>query len=112
LSIQQLTTKIENQHNKDKSLVNQFKIRPSPTNQQKVNDFKESKENELFEAGKCHCPDPDNCTCPRSRKIPQEERPFIVDQRTNRQGGIGGVDREATSKLRKKAAKSEPNVSV
>lgn len=41
-----------------------------------------------------------HCSCPRDKKVPSHELPFLIDQRTTRQMYIGGVDLAMTMNLR------------
>ena len=55
----------------------------------------------LFDIATCKCVT-SGCTCPRDHKVPQDERAFLVDQRTERKMMIGGIDAKQTNVLHKR----------
>src|SRR6218665_1074355 len=62
----------------------------------------------LFEIAACKCLDVSQlCKYAKGKKVPQEERQFLIDQRTSRNMMIGHVDiiGRPTKKLQKRKAK-------
>lgn len=73
----------------------------------KVEKFRRSNEEELFDIATCRCVDYDKCKCIKEDKIPVEEREFLIDQRHERRMVIGGVDIRKTQQLKRKAERRE-----
>lgn len=65
----------------------------------KVEKFRRSNEEELFDIATCRCVDYDKCKCIKEDKIPVEERKFLIDQKHERRIVIGGVDIKKHSSL-------------
>lgn len=55
----------------------------------------------LFDISSCKCASFDKCSCPNTKKVPEIERSFLLDQRTLRKMFIGAVDLKETEKMRK-----------
>lgn len=55
----------------------------------------------LFDISACKCPSLKNCTCVAERKVPEEEKVFLIDQRSERQMVIGEIDRKITARREK-----------
>jgi hypothetical protein len=62
-----------------------------------ANDFRQ-RTNILFDAACCKCETFSDCQCERGKKVPIQERSFLVDQRSMRKMVIGAVDTEQTCK--------------
>src|SRR6218665_1124527 len=57
----------------------------------------------LFDIAACKCLDvPQLCKGAKDRNVPQEERQFLIDQRTSRNMTIGHVDIIGTKKVEKR----------
>ncbi|KAK3925274.1 MAU2 chromatid cohesion factor-like protein [Frankliniella fusca] len=56
----------------------------------------------LFDIAACKCPSFASCNCPKEKKVPFIEQPFLLDQRTRRIGRIGSVDLTETKKITKR----------
>lgn len=74
----------------------------TPGEQDKREKFVASAEAKLFDISFCKCPQFSSCNCPKDKKVPLIEQPFLLDQRTNRIGRIGKVDVAETKKLIKR----------
>ena len=66
---------------------------------------------DLFDIAACSCPITHDlrsaefnvvCTCSKDKKVPKQELPFLLDQRTCRKMFIGGLDIQTTSILQKR----------
>ncbi|KAE8746239.1 hypothetical protein FOCC_FOCC007111 [Frankliniella occidentalis] len=57
----------------------------------------------LFDIASCKCASFESCTCPKEKKVPLIEQPFLLDQRSRRIGKIGSVDLPETKKLLKRS---------
>lgn len=55
----------------------------------------------LFDIAACKCVNLSACSCEKDKKVPINEREFLIDQRTNRRMFIGNVDISATKQLQK-----------
>lgn len=55
----------------------------------------------LFDICSCKCKDLNSCVCSKERKVPTNERIFLIDQRISRKMIIGNVDVTSTNQLRK-----------
>lgn len=62
---------------------------------------------ELFDIAACKCISFSSCNCPKERKVPIIEQPFLLDQRTRRIGRIGSVDLPETKKITKRNERKE-----
>lgn len=60
----------------------------------------------LFDICSCKCKQIELCSCLREKKVPIEERKFLLDQRQERKMRIGGIDRIITTKLQKKITRT------
>ncbi|KAK3909621.1 ATP-dependent DNA helicase mph1 [Frankliniella fusca] len=82
--------------------------------QEQRDKFVASAENKLFDIAYCKCEHFTSCTCPKEKKVPLIEQPFLLDQRNDRIGRIGKVDNVETKRLQKrngrKSAESKKNV--
>ena len=76
-------------------------ITKTPTASRGDNDAHVKKIRQVFDVSLCQCEvlTWDECTCPKSSKVPKEEWTFLQDQRGPRLLHLGGVDRP-TSALR------------
>lgn len=62
---------------------------------------------ELFDIAACKCISFSSCNCPKERKVPILEQPFLLDQRGRRIGRIGSVDLPETMKITKRNERRE-----
>ncbi|CAG9791464.1 unnamed protein product [Diatraea saccharalis] len=83
-------------HLKCKNLLKSIK-RFSPD---KLNSFQQSSKI-LFDISACKCKEFAQCICPKDKKVPKPEHPFLTDQRTTRIMVISGIDVTATKNLQK-----------
>jgi len=65
---------------------------------QKINNLK-IEGRTLFDVAQCKCKIVSQCSCARSKKVPEIERPFLTDQRTERKLYIGRVDKEESCRV-------------
>ena len=79
-----------------------YKAGKSSALQKKIDCFKATA-NYLFDIAACKCRDFQSCSCPKDRKVLQKEQSFLLDQRGDRVGRIGGVDIPETIKLMNRA---------
>jgi len=80
----------------------------SSTQKEKEEALVKKAKEELFDICSCKCPRPQVlCTCKRSQKVPRQEIPFLLDQRTVRKMTIGRVDVQTTSQLRQRLSRKE-----
>src|SRR6218665_2624734 len=69
----------------------------------KLRVFNDDASMKLFDIAACKCLDVSQlCTCAKDKQVPQEERQFLIDQRTSRNMMIGHVDIIGTEKLEKR----------
>ncbi|KAL4712991.1 hypothetical protein ACJJTC_012061 [Scirpophaga incertulas] len=93
---------IRTYHDKYRSLMKPYHGRQTNINyQQKINTFT-AESHRLFDICSCKCKLTSNCSCLKNSRVPKEELPFLLDQRTTRKMIIGGVDLAATIKNKKK----------
>jgi len=107
----QAIEKLRSFHDKYSTILKVYKRnKDQPNYQRRLSDFRD-KANILFDLSKCKCSDMvSNCKCATEHKIPANERQFIQDQRGPRKMIIGGIDQEATSKLKRKAERKQANL--
>lgn len=67
--------------------------------QTKIKTFREEACKKLFDIAVCKCISFEDCTCERSKKLPQKEHNFLKDQRTTRILYIGSLDINETKRL-------------
>ncbi|ESN99729.1 hypothetical protein HELRODRAFT_176489 [Helobdella robusta] len=58
----------------------------------------------LFDVASCKCVF-EACVCLKNKKVPVNERQFLIDQRNERKMAIGGIDKQETVRLRKRQAR-------
>lgn len=63
--------------------------------------FLESSE-KLFDVAACKCTSFESCSCLKPKKVPINERSFLLDQRIDRKMVISGVDKKETARLMKR----------
>lgn len=56
----------------------------------------------LFDVAACKCTSFESCSCIKHKKVPVNERSFLLDQRNYRKMVISGVDKKETDKLMKR----------
>lgn len=56
----------------------------------------------LFDIAACKCTSFESCSCLKLKKVPINERTFLVDQRNDRKMVISGIDRKETARLMKR----------
>lgn len=61
----------------------------------------------LFDIARCKCKDPSQCCCARSDKVPPEEVEFLLDQRGERNMGLGPVDQVETQRRQRRRQRIE-----
>lgn len=83
-------------HLKCKNLLKSIK-KISP---EKLESFRENGKL-LFDIASCKCKELPHCICPTDKKVPKQEQPFLIDQRTSRNMFIGKIDITTTNKLQK-----------
>ncbi|ESO04220.1 hypothetical protein HELRODRAFT_172570 [Helobdella robusta] len=59
----------------------------------------------LFDVASCKCVLFEACVCLKNKKVPVNERQFLIDQRNERKMAIGGIDKQETVRLRKRQAR-------
>lgn len=95
-------------HDKYQKLLKPYKARhKQDTYKKQLRDFQEKAKETLFDISSCKCDDENKCNCEKNRKIPNEEKPFLRDQRTTRLMCISNVDRIASEKLSKKQNRNQ-----
>lgn len=93
--------KIRSYHDKYRALLKSHKARKDVESyRMQINIFRK-KANALFDISTCTCKSFESCCCKKERKVPMNEREFLLDQRTERKMVIGSLDRKVTiQKLR------------
>ncbi|CAH1115245.1 unnamed protein product [Psylliodes chrysocephalus] len=71
----------------------------------KLKELKLSWEETLFDIASCKCKDLNDCYCSKAKKIPAQEREFVIDQRTTRSLVIGSIDVASSRKTGENIAK-------
>ncbi|CAH0559175.1 unnamed protein product [Brassicogethes aeneus] len=71
----------------------------------KLKDLKLSWEETLFDIASCKCKYLNDCHCSKEKKIPAQEREFVIDQRTTRNLVIGSIDVASSRKIAKRNQK-------
>ena len=99
VSVERITQLVRSHHDQYLKLIRYPACKRNASYEKKVANFRESAKRTLFDISSCKCSDPDACKCPKEKKIPQEEKPFVKDQRTVRQMMIGSIDRPKTKAL-------------
>lgn len=90
---------IRTYHDKYRNLLKSSKGKAGRESyQRKVETFKRDSK-KLFDIAACKCKNTNTCTCSRDRKVPIEERPFLLDQRCERKMMIGSIDIQKTKQL-------------
>lgn len=108
ISRQRIVQRIRTYNEKYKKIKKHLfrKAFPLTTLEMKLKTFqKDSKK--LFDISTCKCVSFDQCSCPKSKRIPEIERTFLIDQRTFRQMSIGRLDMKTTEKLKKRADRKQ-----
>ncbi|KAK4299397.1 hypothetical protein Pmani_001405 [Petrolisthes manimaculis] len=76
----------------------------------KLDEFKQ-KSHELFDISACKCVSFSKCSCRKEKKVPLQEKPFLLDQRSERKMAIGSVDVQESNRMIKKLMRSQPSTS-
>lgn len=84
-------------HSQYKSLLKVNKNRRNSDSFKKKLLLFQEKSRQLFDIACCKCTDFEKCTCAKEHKVPQAERPFLIDQRGSRAMVIGGLDKKTTA---------------
>ena len=79
----------------------QIHTRKSDTNLEKLKCFQEEASAKLFDITACKCEKFEDWRCVLEKKVPVEERKFLVDQRTAKKMVIGSVDHATTVRKKK-----------
>ena len=66
-----------------------------------------SKNKHIFDIAACKCVDFSLCPCKKDHKVPTEERPFLIDQRTSRKMFVQGIDHKTTKRLQKRQKRQQ-----
>lgn len=98
-------------HAKYKNIIKPMKSRHTPFLNEKLQKFKNNAKR-LFDICACKCSTFQSCKCPKERKVPAIEWPFIIDQRNNRKMVIGTVDHVMTQKLQKRLKRQAKDISL
>ena len=69
-----------------------------PSYQDKLKQYGSQMDTQLFDIAYCKCRG-GTCGCEKSMRVPVQEKPFLLDQRTERKMSIGGVDIQTTQTL-------------
>ena len=89
-------------HNKYMKQIKPFNGRKGEVNyQRKLQKFRDESKTKLFEIAACKCTK-SLCKCDKTRKVPTEERTFLLYQRITRNIAIGGIDRTVTERKSKR----------
>ena len=86
-------------------IIRQIKTRKSDTNLEKLKCFQEEASAKLFDITACKCEKFEDWRCVLEKKVPVEERKFLVDQRTAKKMVIGSVDHATTVRKNKRTTK-------
>lgn len=81
------------------TILKPYKNRKTNAFMSKIAEYRIKAERTLFDIARCKCNILANCSCPKDSKVPIDERPFLIDQRTNRKMKIGNVDKAASLKI-------------
>ncbi|CAH1109409.1 unnamed protein product [Psylliodes chrysocephalus] len=82
-----------------RTLLKPYKNRQqSESYTKKIKDLKLSWGGTLFDIDNCKCKDLNDCHCSKEKKIPTQEREFVIDQRTTRNLVIGSIIDVASSR--------------
>jgi len=100
LSIRRVIQMITTFHKQCRDLLKSTKRDPSQQLKEEI--FVGNAKKTLFDICTCKCENPATCPCEKSRKVPEQEIPFLVDQRTNRKMVIGSIDVATTTRLQKR----------
>lgn len=102
---------LQKYHEKYKNLMKPFKERQNnDTYKAKLQGFKEAAQVTLFDIAACKCKcdlSSPLCTCNKSRKVPANEREFLLDQRTVRKMFISSVDKTESRSIKRKEKRKE-----
>jgi hypothetical protein len=103
--------KLRSSHDKYNTILKVYKgKKDQPNYQRRLSEFRDNA-NILFDLSKCKCPNMvSNCKCTKEHKVPAKKRQFLQDQRGPRKMIIGGIDKEETSKLKRKAERQQANL--
>ena len=68
-------------HDKYLKLLKSYKVRYKlETYKKQVKDFQTQAKESLFDIASCKCDDDNKCKCEKTRKVPNDEKPFLRDQ--------------------------------
>jgi hypothetical protein len=103
ISHKRVLEKIRLFHNKYRNLLKPYSSRKNaPKYAEKITSFADEASTSLFDIAACKCLDMALCHCTNDKKVPHEERDFLVDQRSARKMMIGHVDVKMTNKLKRR----------
>lgn len=99
-------------HDKYRALIKNYRQRKDKTSlTAKIQAFQHDAKSKLFDISACKCVDFQKCVCPKNRKVPEEERGFLLDQRSQRKMIIGAVDVITSKKNEQKYQRQVQRVS-
>ena len=103
ITFKKVTEKIKKLNTDYRTLLKPYKGRQqSESYAKKLRDLKLSWEETLFDIASCKCRDLNDCHCSKEKKIPAEEREFVIDQRTTRNLVIGSIDVASSKNIAKR----------
>ena len=111
ISPQQIVAKIKDYHDKFRTLMKPYKQRSKDSNYlHKIELFKKDSDR-MFDIAACKCIDLSRCTCEKIRKVPINERVFLVDQRNERKMMISNVEITTTKQQERKLKRKHTDAS-
>ncbi|XP_061717533.1 uncharacterized protein LOC133525257 [Cydia pomonella] len=97
-----IVARIKAYHDKYRFILKPYQKRKSNDNYlQKLQQFKTDSK-KLFDIASCKCSCFISCLCEKRRKIPIQERDFMIDQRNERKMMIGSIDLVTTKRFERK----------
>jgi hypothetical protein len=99
VSIERITRLVQSHHDQYLKLIRYPARKRNASYEKKVAKIRENAKRTLFDISSCKCSNPDACKCPKEKKIPQEEKQSVKDQRSVWQMTIGSIDRPKTKAL-------------
>lgn len=87
-------------HNKMQSIKKRSKSKRS-NSEKNLKEFQDHAKANLFDISACKCDVLESCSCTAERKVPIEERKFLLDQRKHRKMMISSLDVTATKRSMK-----------
>lgn len=93
ISDKKILEKVRAYHDKYRSILKPYKERKTNAKYAaKLEMFAEEARSKLFDISACKCSDWMKCRCSKKKKVPIDEREFLLDQRNQRKMMIGSVD--------------------